>query len=619
MAITNQKKGSVLLIQGLDVSKPAEFVSDQACTQCSNVEVIEGLLSKRVGETLLGGIYSFGTLTLTANAGNTNTVVIGTKTYTFQTTLTNVDGNVLIGAAATDSLDNLIAAINLDDGAGTTYALATTACPSHGAAWAGAGDTMILRVVGSVATTETVTGAWGAGATAYPAGLEIMAGREFTREDVSYNIRIGLDKIEVWDNANVEWDDITGTDLTGANTDIVDTAVPLLTGKTILCITNGKDPIRKWTATGNTEVLGGTPPVAKFIQEYKTYLVVANVGGGTDVAERVQWSDTAKPETWDSGNAGAVDLVEDGGGITGLNLFGDYLCVHKDSSISLGYLVSSTAVIQFTRKSTGAGTCANNSIVNLPTGEQIFLAKDGLRLFNGNSAPLIDAPVNDEIRRTLNKESMRRSYGILVKDKDEVWIGIPIGDYEVGSTIYKFNYVTRVLYKDYRPNATFMWRGASTAGLAWDDISASWDSYDFRWDDTAFGTDAEQINIGYVNGTSTKININVNQDNLVNYNSFWDSKDFEHAQGTISRWKKIEFWAQGGSCDIDYSTDSGNTWYAMNGSPFTLTANMPSDSAPLIGYFDVVSSKIRFRFRNQNNEPFKLKQFIIEYTPREQR
>lgn len=58
---------------------------------------------------------------------NGETVTIGTKTYTFQTTLTNVDGNVLIGASHTNSMSNLAAAINLGSGAGTTYAAATTA------------------------------------------------------------------------------------------------------------------------------------------------------------------------------------------------------------------------------------------------------------------------------------------------------------------------------------------------------------------------------------------------------------------------------------------------------------------------------------------------------------
>jgi len=113
-------------------------------------------------------VAATGTLTLTANVTNDSTVTIGTKTYTFKTVLSNVNGYVLIGAAATDSLDNLIAAINLGPGSGTLYAASTTANGFVSAA-AGAGDTMdvvaiTLGVAGnSVITADTSSvAAWGA-------------------------------------------------------------------------------------------------------------------------------------------------------------------------------------------------------------------------------------------------------------------------------------------------------------------------------------------------------------------------------------------------------------------------------------------------------------------------
>lgn len=61
------------------------------------------------------------------NVSNADTVTIGSRTYTFQSTLTNVDGNVKIGGSAALSLTNLFNAINLGGGVpGTDYALATT-------------------------------------------------------------------------------------------------------------------------------------------------------------------------------------------------------------------------------------------------------------------------------------------------------------------------------------------------------------------------------------------------------------------------------------------------------------------------------------------------------------
>ena len=114
------------------------------------------------------GAYATATLTLAGNAANGETVTIQSKVYTFQTVLTNVDGNVLIGATASDSIDNLIAAINLAAGGGTLYAAATTLHPTFSAA-AGAGDTMVITAkskgvtANSAATTETMgSGSWGA-------------------------------------------------------------------------------------------------------------------------------------------------------------------------------------------------------------------------------------------------------------------------------------------------------------------------------------------------------------------------------------------------------------------------------------------------------------------------
>jgi len=107
-----------------------------------------------------------GVLTLSANVSNGDQVLIDAKTYTFETFPTNVDGNVLIGATASDSIDNLIAAITLGAGAGSLYAAAMTLHPTVTAA-AGAGDTMdaTAKLSGTagntIATTETsATASW---------------------------------------------------------------------------------------------------------------------------------------------------------------------------------------------------------------------------------------------------------------------------------------------------------------------------------------------------------------------------------------------------------------------------------------------------------------------------
>lgn len=112
--------------------------------------------------------FATGTLTSSGVATDTQTVTVGGKTYTTQTTLTDVDGNVAIGADAETTLANLKAAINLEAGAGTKYAASMTANPAV-VAISSSATTLVVKakvpgVVGNhIPSTETQTNfAWGA-------------------------------------------------------------------------------------------------------------------------------------------------------------------------------------------------------------------------------------------------------------------------------------------------------------------------------------------------------------------------------------------------------------------------------------------------------------------------
>lgn len=119
--------------------------------------------------TVPAQVRATGTLTGvdTFNFVDTETVTIGTKVYTFQDTLTDVDGNVHIGADFSESMANLKAAINLETPINGRYAdsmsLHTTV-----EATASAALTLSVRAKSygaagnAIATTETATQAsWG--------------------------------------------------------------------------------------------------------------------------------------------------------------------------------------------------------------------------------------------------------------------------------------------------------------------------------------------------------------------------------------------------------------------------------------------------------------------------
>ena len=503
-----KKQGGILTVQGLDVSKPAEYINLENTPNCQNIRVYRDVLKKREGTSVLGGAL----------------------------------------------------------------------------------------------------------------GTYVMGGKYLIRTGVGYNVRVGTVDIELYNTGTGVWDQITGTDLTATNADTVDFAMPLLSGQRILCFTNGVDAVRKYIGTGNTAALGGTPPVCKYMTEYKDYMLTGYVTtGGSTYTTRVQWCDTSNPENWSTGNAGSKDLNDDNEDITAVKTFGEYVAVHKRSSIYLGYLVSSTAVFRFDKKAVGAGTIAHTTIQNLPGGLQAYLAVDGIRLFNGASSEVVPAPMNDEIRETLNFQYVKYSWSLVVPELDEYWVGVPVGSSQVGDTVYKFNYKTGAAHKDKRSNVISAWNYVNAVVLTWNDIAVSWDSYPERWDSNASGISTFIPLFGDTAGYTTDRDTTVNNDNAVAIDAFWESKDFEaDEKGRLARWMQSEIWALGNGVTVDYSTDGGLTWNSPT--TFTLESDYPSDDSPDIYYFDVVASRFRLRFRNSTaGETFSLKQFSVSYVNREAR
>lgn len=447
-----------------------------------------------------------------------------------------------------------------------------------------------------------------------------------------YVIRLGLTKTELLDqNANT-WSDVNHAPWTGTTADRFDFAFPVLAGVKIMVITNGVDVIRKYTGTGLTAVLGGSPPLARYCIAYGGYVILFyTTEAGTTYYLRARWSDTGQPEVWSGGNAGAAELLEDEDDITGVGVFGDYVTVHKQGSIFVGYLVSTSQVFRFDRKNTGAGAISHDTIRNLPTGEQIFLARDGFRLFNGITAPLIESPVMDELRTQMNPQFLAKATAVVVKERDEYWCGIPIGGSSEPEVVYKYNYRTGHVYKDLHANLTTLAQYERINKLTWDQKTNSWDSDTTRWDDVIYLALAPTVIYGDTIGNTSRREPIYNDIGGA-ISAYFTTKDFTCKDiderlpfGTLMRWSAIPIWAKGNTLTVQFSTDHGVNWRNVanqtDGSPvFTLPSDYPPDDTPIIGYFDVVSTEIRFRFTNAVlNESYTLKKYNVEGVPRELR
>lgn len=109
--------------------------------------------------------YALGTLTLAGNAVAAETVTLGSVTYTWRTAVAATANEVLIGATASASLDNLKSAINLDGTVGV-YGTATVVHPT-------------IRADGKTATTLDVKAKTGGTAGNSLASTEAMTNGSF--------------------------------------------------------------------------------------------------------------------------------------------------------------------------------------------------------------------------------------------------------------------------------------------------------------------------------------------------------------------------------------------------------------------------------------------------------
>lgn len=146
-----------------DPNSPSNFMAIKIDT--SNRPLLE------VQQVVTPVVAATGTFTATGEIVTTETITINGKTYTVLDTLVDVDGNVQKGATVSDTLNNIVAAINLGLGAGTLYAASTTLNPDVTAA-RGAGNTIVVTakipgaVGNSLTTTEVVVnGSWTTGGT----------------------------------------------------------------------------------------------------------------------------------------------------------------------------------------------------------------------------------------------------------------------------------------------------------------------------------------------------------------------------------------------------------------------------------------------------------------------
>ena len=442
--------------------------------------------------------------------------------------------------------------------------------------------------------------------------LELNSGDKFL-------VRASKAKIESFNTATDTWDSITNTPLSGGDEDFVQFVT--VTEDGILVITNGFDVPRKWTGSGNNTALGGNPGLAKYCAYLSPYLLLAyTTEAGTVNPWKVKWSDTNDPDNWTTGNAGSAILGDEPSPIQNITKLNDFIVVYKKESIYLGRKVDTADIFLFDPIRTGIGLAAPRAFAEAE-GVHYFMGANDFYTFNGINVEPIGKNVKDDVFSRIDRDKINRCFALHVQEQSEVWFFIVISGYSWATEVWKYNYRLGLWYFDTCDNLTcgIKWERVDTE--TWDSGVGTWDEDEEVWDASATVAAWEDIVFGLSTGYSQVLDYSTTDDNNVAVSAHFISKDYIGDQLEFNkRWLQLDAWLQGvGTVYVDYSTNEGSTWVNIPYTSSTAYITLDEVNRKYELYFDVISDKIRFRFRNAvSGETFYLRNFYPYYLGNEQ-
>lgn len=251
-----------------------------------------------------------------------------------------------------------------------------------------------------------------------------------------------------------------------------------------------------WTADGGTftELNTGASPLGysgRYLASFAGRLILANTREGpVQHEERVRWSVAQSPRDFTSdSSAGANDIVDLPGPITGIITMGGRLFIHKRAGITVMIetgLRTPSFAFQTVVDGAGTGTVAGRTLLNI-RGMQFFLGAADIYAYDGASTPLaIGEPVRKELFAAINWAKVGNSWANHYEDQHEYQLFVPTGSNQWPTASYIFNYTDRTWTKRTIPSNT-IGGNPSIGGTAGALVQVApdndiWDGVDNTWD-----------------------------------------------------------------------------------------------------------------------------------------
>src|SRR3990167_5362101 len=211
-----------------------------------------------------------------------------------------------------------------------------------------------------------------------------------SKTEVASLLRVTSSRVELWNDSGNAWDNITGPTIANDTTKfpqatILDDTLFFVTGSVVL--------LRKYSGSGNTSLVGGSPPYAKAIASYVGFLFLGNTStdGATWSPLNVQYSDDPDVD-WTPCDGNTLILDETPGDVRVLKTHARLLLAGKsDAIIAIRWTGGQTRFVQ--EKIYDKGVIAPLSWQQCGEIGHIFLGSD-LNLYITNGVQTKPLPFN---------------------------------------------------------------------------------------------------------------------------------------------------------------------------------------------------------------------------------
>ena len=351
------------------------------------------------------------------------------------------------------------------------------------------------------------TGGWKKFNTSQLSGVIMAIDNYYKYNGDSFLMVITTTSVYYYNGETKTFVDITGeTPLTG------DEKTPVFTenAQNYFVFTNGKDPVKYWTGTGNIANLpgltdavpwlsGGTTSVntAKSLLYFKNFLLLfgtneTNGSSTLDFPQRLRWSAIGDITKWKNNNqklqdlqAGWADLTEGVDWAQCLASLGNYVVAYKERSIQVLSYVGGDEIWDKWPAIKGTGMLAPKALVDLGD-EHIFVGPDNIFSFDLREVKIAGDNIAQRFFDVLDPDRTSLMNSLYFEE-------IPEGGFTFVSTESADGYPDKAIVYNTDTKA-WSWRDLPMMCFGYFNLAdnPTWENQDYAWDETDGGWDSSK-------------------------------------------------------------------------------------------------------------------------------